>query len=281
LLLNADTGVVSGIPTISGTIATVFTVTDSSNRTANKTISLVIRDASQVSTLIFQDSAHATTTLLDFGTTVKNSPIYKTVWVQNLGTSPVTISTVSVTDQVTFSASASTIPFIIGAGQLSPISIQVGFNPAASLKYSDALKLTASDGSVYTLSIVGSETNAPTSSAPFVGGGGGGGGGCFIATAAYGSYLDPHVNTLRNFRDGFLMKSDVGAAFVHFYYDVSPPIADFIRDHESLRTTTRLLLTPVVYGVENPALTSFIILLLIGGAYAGLRSRRGLSIRAK
>ena len=275
LTLNVNTGVVSGIPTVAGTIATVFTVTDASARTANKTISLVIRDPSQVSNLIFQDGAHATISLIDFGTTLKGTPIYKTVWVQNLGTSPVTISTVSVTDQVTFSATVSSIPFVIDAGQLAPVPIQVGFNPAASLKYSDALKLTASDGSVYTLSIVGSETNAPTASAPFVGGGGGGGGGCFIATAAYGSYLDPHVNTLRNFRDGFLMKSVLGAAFVHFYYNISPPIADFIRDHESMRTATRLLLTPVVYGVENPVVFAFILSLMLGGAYAGLRSRRG------
>jgi len=74
----------------------------------------------------------------------------------------------------------------------------------------------------------------------------GGGGGCFIATAAYGSLMEPHVKILRDFRDRFLLGNTVGKSFVRLYYIYSPPIADFIAKHDSLRTAVRMGLLPVV-----------------------------------
>ncbi len=75
---------------------------------------------------------------------------------------------------------------------------------------------------------------------------GGGGGGCFIATAAYGSLMAPHVKILRDFRDSFLLGNKAGKSFVRLYYTYSPPIADFIAKHDSLRAMVRISLLPVV-----------------------------------
>lgn len=104
----------------------------------------------------------------------------------------------------------------------------------------------------------------------------GGKSGCFIATAAYGSYLDPNVMVLRHFRDDVLLKSYLGTAFVKFYYATSPPIADFIRDHEVLRTVTRWMLTPLIYAVKYHTVIFAFALAILG--YFGMRKRMRKSI---
>lgn len=77
-------------------------------------------------------------------------------------------------------------------------------------------------------------------------GGGEDGGFCFVATAAYGSYIHPHVAILRDFRDTILMPSDLGAAFVDFYYSYGPYWAELIVDKEPLRSLARVFLLPWV-----------------------------------
>ncbi len=77
-------------------------------------------------------------------------------------------------------------------------------------------------------------------------GGSGGGGGCFVATAAFGSYVDPHVMTLRAFRDSFLLTNRPGRAFVRWYYATSPAIADVIRERGLLKKAVRLALLPAI-----------------------------------
>jgi DNA-binding beta-propeller fold protein YncE len=87
---------------------------------------------------------------------------------------------------------------------------------------------------------------------------------CFIATAAYGSWLDPHVLSLRQFRDDYLLTNAAGTWFVEFYYRNSPPLADYIRERESLKLMVRALLTPLVYTIEYPvAVFCFVMSLLL------------------
>ena len=112
------------------------------------------------------------------------------------------------------------------------------------------------------------EANGTTLAASGGGGdGGGGGGGCFIATAAFGSPMERHVQILRDFRDRLLLHSYAGKAFVEFYYGASPAIADKIARNEGLRFMTRTMLMPVI-GVaylmlRHGILITFVVLIAI------------------
>jgi hypothetical protein len=105
----------------------------------------------------------------------------------------------------------------------------------------------------------------------------GGGGGCFIATAAYGSYLDPHVVVLRDFRDRYLQTNRPGQYFIAWYYHNSPPVADLIRNNEPLKMMTRALLAPVILAIQYPALfVSLVILLSLAMiVFVAKRERQG------
>ena len=105
------------------------------------------------------------------------------------------------------------------------------------------------------------------------GGGGGGGGGCFIATAAYGSPMQPYVKVLHEFRDRFLPVNTVGKGFEPLYNTYSPPIVNLIADNDSRREIVRLSLIPFV-GVSWVALKigfvpTMAFMLLFGSGFIG------------
>jgi hypothetical protein len=97
-------------------------------------------------------------------------------------------------------------------------------------------------------------------------GGGGGGGGsqsCFIATASYGSCDAREVLIFRKFRDRYLLSSVGGRVFVKTYYAMSPPLADIIARHDSLRTATRWCLAPFAlvceYTLKYPVRSGYLL----------------------
>ena len=70
---------------------------------------------------------------------------------------------------------------------------------------------------------------------------------CFVATAAHGAQYSSEVSSLRRFRDEVLFPTDAGLTLVELYYYLSPPMADVIREHPTLRGAVRWALEPLVW----------------------------------
>jgi hypothetical protein len=68
--------------------------------------------------------------------------------------------------------------------------------------------------------------------------------GCFIATAAYGSEMEPQVAALRSLRDSLRPKSGLVAAAVDLYYRSGPAAAAVLARSDTARTLARQLLAP-------------------------------------
>jgi hypothetical protein len=104
---------------------------------------------------------------------------------------------------------------------------------------------------------------------------------CFIATAAYGTPMAEEIEILRQFRDEYLLTNPVGQAFVDLYYSVSPPIAEFITEHPSLKPIVRAGLLPAVamstvaVNITPARMTAIIgLLVLLSVALAAWATRR-------
>jgi len=107
---------------------------------------------------------------------------------------------------------------------------------------------------------------------------------CFIATAAYGTPMAEEIQILREFRDDYLLANTVGRAIVGLYYKVSPPIAEFITDHPSLKPIVRAGLVPAVAmsavavnttPAEKMAIIGLLVLVSVALAVWATRRRSG------
>ena len=103
---------------------------------------------------------------------------------------------------------------------------------------------------------------------------------CFIATAAYSTPMVEELEILREFRDKYLLTNPVGQAFVDFYYRISPPVAEFITEHPSLKPIVRAGLMPVVamsviavntIPAEKMAITGLLVLISVVMAVCVMR----------
>ena len=286
LSLNQDTGIVSGTPTAAGDYTFNLKASDVNGAFAAKTFLVSVVEASTNVNLQLYGSTNA----------VVSS--YSALQTANLtGTPPgvnpssaiqMRINNLTSGETVSIAATFVTIPsnssfYIVNGStwtQFTPESI-ANNTIFYQIKDNDLMRdANLNNGIIDSTVVVATSgtSSSGTQTSGSVSSSGGGGGGCFIATAAYGSYLDPHVMVLRHFRDNVLLQSELGTAFVKFYYTHSPPIADFIAQHDTLRLLFRFALTPLVFGAEYPLVLGILFAL---AAIWYLRKRLGAKTRAE
>jgi len=118
---------------------------------------------------------------------------------------------------------------------------------------------------VYHFSAIQTGTSLSSSGSSSGDGDDGGGevGGCFIATAAFGSEKERHVQILCEFRDRRLLTNDIGKKIVDLYYRNSPLIADYLREHPGPRKVIRYALVPLTILAYMALFDQTLLLLLI------------------
>ena len=120
--------------------------------------------------------------------------------------------------------------------------------------------------------------------------------GCLIATAAYGTELAPQVQALREYRDGTLLATRSGSAFMSAfsaaYYSFSPHVADLEREHPAFRQAVAAMIAPLLHALHiaaladphseaSVALHGAAALLLVAGMYVGVPTAGAAVLRGR
>jgi Zn-dependent metalloprotease len=211
------------------------------------------------------------TNKLDFGIVNAGSSSQLAFTLTNNGDREINITNVSIAGLADFTHNATNARLTQG----NNMTVTVIFTPVTDNAQTASLSISSNADSPN--AIITLKGNIPLGGGGGGGGGGGsggGGGGCFIATAAYGSYMADDVMVLRMFRDEYLLTNSAGRILVDAYYAYSPPVADFIAEHNVLRTATRLALAPVVYTVKYPSLAVMLGFVSCGGVVFKRRRKR-------
>jgi YVTN family beta-propeller protein len=75
---------------------------------------------------------------------------------------------------------------------------------------------------------------------------------CYFGTVISGTPAERHLNTLRGFRDKYLLTNSPGRMFVKVYYRISPSLVELSRQSEFARLIGRMIVIPVIYAVIHP-----------------------------
>jgi hypothetical protein len=187
------------------------------------------------------------TTSVDFGVVELGGWADRIVTVGNVGDYPLMLTSFTLSDGSQFVHDGS--PWEIPAGYETDLTVT--FLPGAVGAQAAVLTITSDDPETPSVQVqlTGQGIEPVVDVVP-------GNKRCFIATAAYGTAMEPRVMALRKFRDEHLLTNPVGQAFVRGYYRWSPPIAGVIARHESLRAAVRAALRPVVAAVESSSQVS-------------------------
>ncbi len=68
-----------------------------------------------------------------------------------------------------------------------------------------------------------------------------------IAAITFGSPAEKSIETFEHFRDRFLLTHNAGRFFVDWYYEKSPAWTNTLAQHDGMKKTLRVALTPVYF----------------------------------